>query len=79
MRHSFPEFSDLKVHLLPEISNLAIHTPSRAAPRRFVGDLPPGRRFGVDGPQLVAVEEFHRECVRVAARLKVRPDRFQSR
>ena len=37
----------------------------------------PGRRVGVDGPQLVAVEEFHRECVRVAARLKVSPDRFQ--
>ena len=55
------------------------HSVSGGPSRRFVGDPAPGRRVGVDGPQLVTVEEFCRECLRVAARLKVRPDRFQSR
>ena len=55
------------------------HSVSGGPSRRFVGDPVPGRRVGVDGPQLVTVEEFHRECARVAARLKVSPDRFQSR
>ena len=56
------------------------HSVSGGPSRRFVGDPVPGRRVGVDnGPQLVTVGEFHRECVRVAARLKVIPDRFRSR
>ena len=55
------------------------HSVSGGPSRRFVGDPVPGRRVGVDGPQLVTVGEFHRECVRVAVGLKVRPDRFQSR
>ncbi len=56
------------------------HSVSGGPSRRFVGDPVPGQRVGVDdGPQLVTVGEFHRECVRVAARLKVRPDRFRSR
>ena len=55
------------------------HSVSGGPSRRFVGDPVPGRRVGVDGPQLVAVGEFHRECVRVAVGLKVRPDRLQAR
>ena len=55
------------------------HSVSGGPSRRFVGELPPGRLDRRESPHLVTVEEFCRECLRVAARLKVRPDRFQSR
>ena len=46
------------------------HSLSGKRSRRFVGVSPPVQRVGVDGPQLVTVEEFHRECVRVAVELE---------
>ena len=55
------------------------HSVSGGPVRRFAGDQAPGHKARDQGPQLVTVGEFYRECVRVAARLKVRPDRFHSR
>ena len=47
------------------------HSVSGGQSRCFVGDPAPGRRVGVDGSQLVTVEEFHRECLRELKKIKM--------
>ena len=48
------------------------HSLSGKRSRRFGGDLGPvnGSWERKSGPQLVTVEDFHRECVRVAVELE---------
>ena len=46
------------------------HSLSGGRSRRFVGDQALGRKVRDHGPQLVTVEEFHRECVRVTVEVE---------
>ena len=51
------------------------HSLSGERSRRFVGELPPGRLDRRESPDLVTVEEFHRECVLALDRNAVRRGR----